>query len=328
MFFSKKKKKRKKDCRQGQGLGAVVGARHGVVETVDGSVEPRAGQRRERCRGGREREPGGGKEADGDGVAPWSRSIPIPIHVCVRAALCRLFSFFYFRQKVEANRAPCCPVFFLSERKDGRDGAGGRAFASMRFFRPMIFRVGARWPIEPRFFVAPQKWCVGAWLCVHAQPVGAKKRGPAIWSANLFESAVVSQSTRTHWATRKDEKEATPTGKGATIQKKAIVAATHKHRPAVRPRITFFFFPDQKQKKERDERHYAIYINVHMLYRNRRDGKLGDWSKGQTSARLTKHSAVATADRRARATQAIYKKIQEYKQTIYKRKKKRVRRGR
>ncbi|AJF97724.1 hypothetical protein TW95_gp0990 [Pandoravirus inopinatum] len=179
----------------------------------------------------------------GRGASPF-----LSMSACARlCAVC--FPFFYFRQKVEANRAPCCPVFFLSERKDGRDGAGGRAFASMRFFRPMIFRVGARWPIEPRFFVAPQKWCVGAWLCVHAQPVGAKKRGPAIWSANLFESAVVSQSTRTHWATRKDEKEATPTGKGATIQKKAIVAATHKHRPAVRPRITFFFFPDQKQKK-------------------------------------------------------------------------------
>lgn len=178
MFFSKKKKKRKKDCRQGQGLGAVVGARHGVVETVDGSVEPRAGQRRERCRGGREREPGGGKEADGDGVAPWSRSIPIPIHVCVRAALCRLFSFFLFQTKSRGEQgALLSRLFFV--RKKGRQRWRGRSrFCQHAFFPTNDFSRRRTVANRAPFFCGTPKMVCGRMVVRACTTRWGKKTGP------------------------------------------------------------------------------------------------------------------------------------------------------
>ncbi|BCU03980.1 hypothetical protein [Pandoravirus japonicus] len=66
------------------GLAMVVGAHHGMVETVGGSVKPRATQRRHGrgCR--REGEPECSKKADGDGASPRPQSIPVFVHVGTR----------------------------------------------------------------------------------------------------------------------------------------------------------------------------------------------------------------------------------------------------
>lgn len=63
----------------------VIGAHHGVVETVGSSVEPRAAQRRHGrgcCRNG---EPDCGKEAGSDGASPRPQSVPVSVHVGTRA---------------------------------------------------------------------------------------------------------------------------------------------------------------------------------------------------------------------------------------------------